>query len=134
MSWLTAFLAGTATGILSAFGVGGGSLLLIYLTAFAGIPQQAAQGINLLYFLPAAAAALPAHRKNGLLERRVILPAVLAGLAAAGGAAWVSNGLDTGLLRKLFGVFLLYTGVSQLVQKDLRENEKPGRQHGQPGL
>ena len=134
MSWLTAFLAGTATGILSAFGVGGGSLLLIYLTAFAGIPQQAAQGINLLYFLPAAAAALPAHRKNGLLEQKVILPAVLAGLAAAAGAAWVSNGLDTGLLRKLFGVFLLYTGVSQLVQKDRRENEKPGRQHGQPGL
>ena len=134
MSWLTSFLAGTATGILSAFGVGGGSLLLIYLTAFAGIPQQAAQGINLLYFLPAAAAALPAHRKNGLLERRVILPAVLAGLAAAAGAAWVSNGLDTGLLRKLFGVFLLYTGVSQLLQKDRRENKKPGRQHGQPGL
>lgn len=134
MSWLAAFSAGSATGILSAFGVGGGSLLLIYLTAFAGISQQAAQGINLLYFLPAAAAALPAHRKNGLLERRIILPAVLAGLAAAAGAAWVSNGLDTGLLRKLFGVFLLYTGVSQLIQKDQEEgNKSPGRQHGQPG-
>ena len=74
MSLLTAFLAGTATGVLSAFGVGGGSLLLIYLTAFAGFSQQAAQGINLLYFLPAAAAALPAHRKNGLLDRKTILP------------------------------------------------------------
>ena len=118
MSWLTAFLAGTVTGVLSAFGVGGGSLLLIYLTAFAGVSQQAAQGINLLYFLPAAAAALPAHRKNGLLDRRVILPAIPAGLTAACVAAWVSNGLDTGLLRKLFGVFLLYIGVMQLVKQD----------------
>lgn len=118
MSWLAAFMAGTVTGILSAFGVGGGSLLLIYLTVFTGASQQAAQGINLLYFLPAAAAALPAHRKNGLLERRVILPAVLAGLAAAGAAAWISNGLDTGILRKLFGVFLLIIGVTELLRKD----------------
>ena len=118
MSVLVPFLAGTATGVLSAFGVGGGSLLLIYLTAFAGFSQQAAQGINLLYFLPAAAAALPAHRKNGLLDRRTILPAVLAGLVTAGGAAWLSNGLDTGLLRKLFGLFLLYIGLTQLFVRD----------------
>lgn len=124
MSWAVAFLAGTATGVLSAFGVGGGSLLLIYLTAFAGVPQQAAQGINLLYFLPAAAAALPAHRKNGLLAGETIRPAILAGLMTAGAAAWISNGLDTGLLRKLFGVFLLYIGITQLVRKDGHGDKK----------
>ena len=37
MGWLIALLAGTITGILSAFGIGGGSLLLIYLTSFAAI-------------------------------------------------------------------------------------------------
>ena len=69
MGWLIALLAGTITGILSAFGIGGGSLLLIYLTSFAAIDQHQAQGINLLYFLPAAAAALPAHHKHGLLDK-----------------------------------------------------------------
>lgn len=123
-AWLVPLLAGTLTGILSAFGIGGGSLLLIYLTAFASLDQHQAQGINLLYFLPAAAAALPSHRKNGLLEKQVILPAVLAGLAAAGLAAWVSNGLETGLLRKLFGLFLLYVGLSQLFRKDPQEKQK----------
>ena len=83
-AWVIALLAGGATGILSAFGIGGGSLLLIYLTSFAALDQHQAQGINLLYFLPAAAAALPAHHKNGLLEKKAILPAILAGLAAAG--------------------------------------------------
>lgn len=123
-AWLLPLLAGTITGVLSAFGIGGGSLLLIYLTAFASLDQHQAQGINLLYFLPAAAAALPSHQKNGLLEKKVILPAVLAGLAAAGVAAWVSNGLETGLLRKLFGLFLLYVGLTQLFRKDPQEKQK----------
>ena len=42
MGWLIALLAGTITGILSAFGIGGGSLLLIYLTSFASIDQHQA--------------------------------------------------------------------------------------------
>ena len=78
--WLLPLLAGTATGVLSGFGVGGGTLLLIYLTAFAGLPQEQAQGINLLYFLPAAAASLPAHAKNGF-------PPLLRGLPHPGGPA-----------------------------------------------
>ena len=118
MSWLIALAAGTVTGILSAFGIGGGSLLLIYLTAFAGMSQHQAQGINLLYFLPAAAAALPAHKKNGLLDRKTILPAILAGLAAAAATAFLSNSLDTRLLKKLFGVFLLYIGLRELFRRD----------------
>ena len=117
-AWLLPFLAGTVTGILSAFGIGGGSLLLIYLTAFAGMTQHQAQGINLLYFLPAAAAALPAHKKNDLLEKSVILPAILAGLCAAACTALLANRLDTHLLRKLFGVFLLYIGLRELFRRD----------------
>ena len=118
LNFLIAVLAGLVCGVLSGFGIGGGTLLLIYMTAFAGVPQNLAQGVNLLYFLPAAAAALPAHHKNGLLEKKAILPAIFAGLAAAGLAAWISTGLDTRLLRKLFGLFLLYVGITQLVQRD----------------
>lgn len=124
MSWLIALAAGTATGVLSAFGIGGGSLLLIYLTALAGVSQHQAQGINLLYFLPAAAAALPAHHKNGLLEKKTILPAILAGLVTSALAAWFSNGLDTGLLRKLFGIFLLYVGLRELFHKEKGDKEE----------
>ena len=40
--WLTAFLAGAVTGVLSGFGVGGGTLLLVYMTAFAGLDQRLA--------------------------------------------------------------------------------------------
>ena len=77
MGWLLPLLAGTATGILSGFGVGGGTLLLIYMTTLAGLPQTTAQGINLIYFLPTAATALPAHVKNGYVNKPTLCPAIL---------------------------------------------------------
>lgn len=115
---LIAALAGTITGVLSGFGIGGGSLLLIYMTSFAGIPQDAAQGINLLYFLPAAAAALPSHFKNGCIEKAALLPAIAAGLAGTAVAAWAAASLDVELLRKCFGCFLLTVGLRELLRKD----------------
>lgn len=114
MTWVFAFAVGCATGILSGFGVGGGTLLLIYLTAFAGMGQQEAQGINLIYFLPAALTALPSHIKHHFVDWRAVIPAVIAGLLLSGLAAWFSNGLDMTLLRKCFGVFLLLVGISEL--------------------
>lgn len=114
---LIAALAGAVTGVLSGFGVGGGSLLLIYLTAVAGLPQPMAQGINLLYFLPTAAAALPAHFKNGYVEKRALLPAIAAGLACSALAAWAATALDVEILRRCFGVFLLVIGGRELFRK-----------------
>ena len=70
ISFIIALLAGLATGILSAFGIGGGTLLLLWMTLFAGVEQHTAQGINLLYFLPTAAIALPAHIKNGFIDKK----------------------------------------------------------------
>ena len=115
--WLIPMLAGMGAGILSAFGVGGGSLLLVYMTAFAGLPQREAQGINLLYFLPAAATSLPAHLKHRRVETSALLPAISAGLASAALASWVGAGMDTELLRKCFGGFLLVVGVRELFRK-----------------
>lgn len=114
---MAAFLAGLLTGVLSGFGVGGGTLLLIYMTAFAGLNQHLAQGINLLYFLPTAALALPAHIRNGFIEKPVLLPAVLSGLVCAALSAWIATGLEVALLHRLFGGFLLYVGASELFRK-----------------
>ena len=72
MSAVLAVAIGLLTGILSGFGIGGGSLLLLYLTLFEGAGQYQAGGINLLYFLSCAPAALISHRKNGLIEREAV--------------------------------------------------------------
>lgn len=121
-AWLIHFLVGVLTGILSGFGVGGGSLLLIYLTAFAGIAQQKAQGINLIYFLPAALAALPSHLRNHFVDQKTVIPAVIAGLICSAIAALLSNHLDMSVLRKLFGVFLLIIGLTELFHKETTQN------------
>ena len=115
--WLLSLAVGTATGVLSGFGVGGGTLLLVYMTVFAGVEQHLAQGINLIYFLPAGLMALPAHVKNGYVERAALLPAIGAGLLCAALAAWVATGLEVALLRKLFGGFLVAVGLMELFSR-----------------
>lgn len=112
--WILPLIVGAATGILSGFGVGGGTLLLVYMTAFAGVEQRLAQGINLLYFLPAGLMALPAHIKNGYLEKPVLLPAIGTGLACAALAAWAATAMDVALLKKFFGGFLVAVGIWEL--------------------
>ena len=117
MEWIIAALAGAVTGVLSGFGVGGGSLLLIYMTNFAGLAQNLAQGINLVYFLPTAATALPAHFKNGYVEKKALLPAIAAGLACSALTAWAATALDVEVLRKCFGGFLILIGLRELLRK-----------------
>ena len=76
--WSSA-LAGLVCGVLSGLGIGGGTLLMVWMTALAGLEQRTAQGINLLYFLPTAVCALLFHIKNRLIRWDIVLPAALAG-------------------------------------------------------
>ena len=100
-----------ATGVLSAWGVGGGTLLLLVMTLFLGVDQRTAQGVNLLFFLPTAASALVCHARGGYLDKPTLKAAVPIAVAAALIGAWVSNAVDVEILRKPFGVYLLFSGV-----------------------
>ena len=121
MQWIIPALAGFGAGILSAWGVGGGTLLLLIMTLFLGVDQVTAQGINLLYFLPTAGMGLLFHRKNGLLDKQVICRAVPVGIPAAAAAAWLATTVDITVLRKPFGVLLLLTGITTLWQIKTRK-------------
>ena len=111
--WI-AGLAGLLCGVLSGFGIGGGSLLMVWMTAVAALDQKTAQGINLLYFLPTSVGALIFHIKNNMICWKAVVPAALGGCTAAALTAWLSAGMDVGLLRKLFGGFLLVIGALEL--------------------
>ena len=125
LSWSLALVIGLLTGILSGFGIGGGTILMIYLTAFAAFPQKIAQGINLLYFIPTAAAALILHSKHHQLKWNAVLPAALCGCATAAAFSFLAMGMDLTLLRRLFGVFLLFTGISELKKKPKKPDQNP---------
>lgn len=124
MSALVAGLAGLVCGVLSGLGVGGGSLLMVWMTAVAGIAQKSAQGINLLFFLPTAACALVFHFKNRLIRLRVVLPAAIAGCLTAAGAAALATAMDTGLLRRLFGGFLVIVGLTELFSRQRERKDR----------
>ena len=112
-----AIAVGLATGVLSGFGVGGGSLLMLYLTLLTGIGQYQAGGINLLYFIACAPAALVSHIKNGLVQGGAVKWCVLAGVPASVLSAIAAARMDTDWLRRAFGVFLLYVGAKELFAK-----------------
>ena len=108
---------GAVLGFLAGIGVGGGSLLILWLTLVLKVSSAAARGINLLFFIPSALIACFFRWKQGVLKWKTLLPAILAGCISAGVLSWVSCILDTGLLKKAFGVLLLLTGIREILYK-----------------
>ena len=98
--WIIPFLCGLGASILSAWGVGGGTLLLLVMTLFLDVDQRTAQGINLLFFLPTAASALVCHARGGYLDKPTLKSAVPLAVAAALAGAWIATNLDVAVLRK----------------------------------
>ena len=121
--WIIPFLCGLSAAVISAWGVGGGTLLLLVMTLFLGVEQRAAQGVNLLFFLPTALSALICHWKNGCLDRRTLTAAVPTAVPAALLGAWIATVVDAELLRRPFGIYLLLSGVSLLLPQKRQEHQ-----------
>ena len=121
VKWLIPFLAALGTGVLSSWGVGGGTLLLVVMTLFLGVGHREAQAINLLFFLPTAAAGLFFHKEKGFLDKDAFRRAAVPGAIASLAGALASMAVDVSLLRKPFGVFLLYSGASMLLSARKKE-------------
>lgn len=112
-----ALVVGTVLGFLSGIGVGGGSLLILWLTLVLGMEYPAARILNLLFFLPAAGIACFFRWRQGQLRMRVILPAIVSGCIGAAVFSQIGTVLDTALLKKLFGALLIATGLRELLYK-----------------
>ena len=109
---------GTVLGFLAGLGIGGGSLLILWLTMVLGMDHSVARGINLLFFLPAAVIACFFRWKQGSIDWKGILPAILSGCIAAAVFSWLGTVLDLALLKKCFGGLLIITGVRELLYKE----------------
>lgn len=110
MNLLIGFLAG----LIASMGLGGGFVMIIYLTVFSQCPQLEAQGANLLFFLPIALLSMFLHTRSGLIDWRRIPFAAAAGIVGALIGTFLGAALDESLLRKLFAALLLITGLREL--------------------
>ena len=105
---------GTVFGFLSGLGVGGGSLLMLWLTLVLELDYSVARTINLLFFLPTAGIASVFRWKQGVLDFQKILPATLVGCITAAIFTLVSGSANLTLVKKLYGVLLMITGLREL--------------------
>lgn len=109
---------GSILGFLAGLGVGGGSLLILWLGFVIHIPQDTARSINLMFFLPAALISCFLRWKQGKLCFKKLLPAILAGSAAAIVFTFLGKRIPTDYLRAPFGILLLYTGIREIFYRD----------------
>ncbi len=107
-------LVGAVLGLLSGLGVGGGSLLLLWLTLVMGVEQPQARLMNLMFFLPCALIATFFRRKQFRANWRQTLPAILAGILGAALGIRLSPLFDTELLKKALGVLFILCGVREV--------------------
>lgn len=111
-------LASFLGAILSAMGMGGGGIFLLYLSMIAGFDQLKAQGINLIFFVPCAIVAIFIHNKNKLIEWKIAMLGCAFAVIGVFAGVSLSTHLNENLLSKLFGVFLLVIGIKELCAKN----------------
>lgn len=117
-------IVGTALGFLAGIGVGGGSLLILWLTLILNMDYAQARFINLMFFLPTAIVSSLFRWRQGSLELKTVLPAIVSGCVAAGFCAYFSSYLEINILKKLFGCLLIATGIRELIYKPTKK-ERP---------
>ncbi len=113
-SFPIALAAGAVFGFLAGLGIGGGSLLVLWLTLMVGLPQNMARCINLMFFIPAALCACFFRWKQGQLPLKKIWLAMALGCLFAFSFSLLEGRLDTEILKKLFGLLLVFTGLREL--------------------
>lgn len=131
------FITGAAAGLLGGLlGLGGGAVVvpaLIFLFGLLGIASDwtahQAVATSLVTVIGTGLTATLAHQRRGAVRWglvRALVPGILAG---AGLGAALAGLLPELVLRRLFGLFLLYTGARML----LRASAAPPRRAALPG-
>lgn len=100
-------------GFLAGMGVGGGSLLLLWLTQVVMMPHPQARILNLLFYLPAAGASI-LFRTRRQIPWNVAVSGIIAGCTAAALCTLLSRYINIEILKKLLGGLLILIGLREI--------------------
>lgn len=114
-------IAVIVSALIGAMGLGGGSVLILYLTLFRRLPQLMAQGINLLFFIPCAVTAVLVYTKQKIIQWKFVLPMILGGAVGVAIGTYFLKNTDTKYISVLFAIFLLTVGIYTLFSKEKKE-------------
>lgn len=104
-------LAGLANGL---FGSGGGLFLVPLFTKWLGMEQRKAFATSVAVILPLSAVSLAVFVLKGGLDFMAALPYLIGGLAGGILSGLVFQKVPVTLLRRAFGLLILYGGVKAL--------------------
>lgn len=110
-------LAVVLSAVISAMGLGGGGVLILYLTLVRDTPQLEAQGVNLLFFIPCAIAAIFVYAKRKVLQPKIIVPMILGGLIGVAIGSFLLYKINTKYISVLFACFLITVGGYTILKK-----------------
>lgn len=117
MNDLSLILAGILAGAFGAMGLGGGSVLMLYLTVICGEEQLKAQGINLMFFLPIALLAVIIFTVKKQIPFKKLIPIIIGGVFGVVAGWYLSGIIGSHNISKIFGVLLLGLGIHEIVHK-----------------
>lgn len=117
---IAALLAGLFSGTLGAMGLGGGSVLIIYLSLFTDTKQLTAQGINLLFFIPTAIVAVIIFGIKKQIKWRTNIIITLWGLLGTFSGLLLTSYLGSNITGKIFGGMLIILGVKEIFRKNTK--------------
>ena len=107
-------LIGLVAGIVSGTGMGGGTVLILLLTALNGVEQHVAQATNLILFIPTSIVAILSNWKNKLIDKKLAITISIFGIIGATVGAIVSSEMNVLQLRKYFGIFLVIMAIYEI--------------------
>ncbi len=113
---IVSFFIAVLVAALAGMGVGGGGMLVIWLSLVLSWETTEAQGLNLLFFIVSATVASVFHRKKHAYNRPLILSLTLAAIPGALFGSALSSVLSPSSARTVFGWFLLISGGIALFQ------------------
>ena len=111
------FIIGLFTGIAASMGLGGGFILIIYLTVFGGADNLTARASNLVFFLPIALFSIILHSRNKLIEWKIILPLVISGVIGSSLGTLFGLVINPRIIELAFGGILVIVGAKELFAK-----------------
>lgn len=112
-----ALLAGLFSGALGSMGLGGGAILIIYLSLFTDTPQLKSQGINLLFFVPIALIAVIIYAVKKRVKWKTTIKLSLWGIAGSVIGLSTASFLGGEVTSKIFGGMLIILGLKELFVK-----------------
>lgn len=125
MALLSTIFIGLIAGILSGLlGIGGGVIMVPLMVFVLGLGQHMAQGISMLVIIPTSFVAIYHLHKEKLVDYRISAYIAAGAICGALISANFVQYIPAAELKRIFGFFIIFTGIRMLKPKKKPANQE----------